>query len=451
MFRFLFLFMSFLFLAGLLISWLAGQDGMTSIIWLGWHIQTPTSLLVVIALFMGVVLIGLYRLIGGVLRLPSWLKGRWHQRQLKQGERALGLGMVAFAAGEHLTAQKHAKRAEKLLPQSILSDLLLAQSAHATGDEKAALRYFTALSNHEDTAYFGHIGLMRLHQTQGHATKSLDAAQKALTHQPHSSLALIRLCVEDMATKNWEMAEYRLRILLKQNDFPYTEGVKVGQFTRPDLLHAHIWLMQAEAGISSLAGADRKQAEHAFKSALNAAPDFIEAGMRYAEFLSKGGQQKPALRVLENLFKANPHAKIAASIAVLSGDTGGHLVARLGRLTEKSTHQDRAMLITAETALDKEIWGAAHALLEAIARPDRTNHYYLLLARLAEHYSIPEINRDKALHDAALAPHAPHWHCLACHAGMEEWHATCPTCTVFGQSDWRTTNLKQPALPPTKI
>ena len=108
------------------------------------------------------------------------MSANWRARLKIGGERALGLGMVAFAAGDFKAARKHARSAEKLLGAGMLPDLLSAQAAHASGDIRAALRYFTALSKEKDTAYFGQSGLMRLTHEKGQSAESIKNARAAL-------------------------------------------------------------------------------------------------------------------------------------------------------------------------------------------------------------------------------------------------------------------------------
>ena len=133
----------------------------------------------------------------------------WQARRQKKGERALSLGMVAFAAGDHKMARRQARKAEKLLGSGLLPDLLSAQAAHAAGDGKAAMRYFTALSKNEDTSYFGHLGLMRLYQEQGKDTQSIEAAHKALAHADGLTPA-IRVLGEEIKSHQWRAALDRL-------------------------------------------------------------------------------------------------------------------------------------------------------------------------------------------------------------------------------------------------
>ena len=156
-------FLGFCVLTALIASWLSAQQGVTVINWLGWRVEMMTSLLVtgLLISFGGLILI--VKLLVSVISWPSWLGYNWRARRRRRGDEALGQGMVAFAAGDMAEARKLARRAERLLGQGVLPDLLSAQTAHATGDDRAAKRYFKSLSAQPGTAYFGHLGLMRLH------------------------------------------------------------------------------------------------------------------------------------------------------------------------------------------------------------------------------------------------------------------------------------------------
>ena len=117
-------------LAAILVSWLAKQTGVTIISWAGWQIEMRTSLLVAgLVIAVGVLLL-IYRLLRMLFLWPGWLGHNWQARRQKKGERALSLGMVAFAAGDHKMARRQARKAEKLLGSGLLPDLLSAQAAH---------------------------------------------------------------------------------------------------------------------------------------------------------------------------------------------------------------------------------------------------------------------------------------------------------------------------------
>ena len=121
-------FLGFCVLAALIASWLAAQQGVTIINWLGWRVEIMTSLAVT-GLFIslgGFILF--FKILVRVISWPSWLGHNWRARRRRRGDEALGQGMVAFAAGDMAEARKLARRAERLLGQGILPDLLSAQT-----------------------------------------------------------------------------------------------------------------------------------------------------------------------------------------------------------------------------------------------------------------------------------------------------------------------------------
>ena len=435
--------------AALLISWLAKQPGMTLITWSGWQIELRTSLVIAASVLFIASLFLAYRTVRALILWPGWLGHNWQMRRHKKGERALSLGMVAFAAGDHKVARRQARKAEKLLGTGLLPDLLSAQAAHAAGDAKAALRYFTALSRHEDTAYFGHLGLMRLYQEQGKEAQSLAAAHKALASSDAQSPAAIRIFADDLRAMRWRDALDKLSGFLRQDEGALAaagmqEGLSAGQLVKPSLLAAHLCVLLSEEDIGDKKGY--------LERALDFSPRMIEASRRLA-LLASDGQKKSALKRLEKDFKTFPHGQLADLIAKLSGDNDGQLIARLGKLAAASTHSDEARLIVAERALRSGIWASASSMLEEVSLAGQTNKYFLLASELAvRKQSIDPENKDAsslkgkdtdnnlekeaALLAAAHAPHAARWHCLACDDALVQWEMVCPSCGVLGQVDW---------------
>ena len=440
-------FLAFCGIAAFVSRWLSAQEGVTVITWLGWRVEVMTSLLVA-GLVLGLVAVFLsIRLVATILSWPSWLGHNWRARRRGRGEHALGQGMVAFAAGDVKEARKLARRAEKLLGSAVLPDLLSAQTAHAAGDEKAALRYFKSLSAQKDTAYFGHLGLMRLYLGQGEREKSCAAAKAALALKDKSTPAHLVLLAEDLSRENWKSALDRLDVLLAAKDSLNTTDnpflpsdiahFAPGQLKNPELLAAHLCLRLAESQD------DDTRTTRYLNEALRWSPQFLEATVRLARQEVSSSPRK-ALKRVEAAFRAGPHARLAKLIADISDDNDGQLIARLSALAEQASDKDEARLLVAEAALDKGIWASASAALEAVSAQGRTNQYFLLNAALAdkrakslgqEPDSAAVAEREGALLAAAHAPRTRRWQCGGCDTVLPQWQMICPSCAVLGQID----------------
>ena len=446
-------FLGFCALTALIASWLSAQQGVTVINWLGWRVEMMTSLLVtgLLISFGGLILV--VKLLVSVISWPSWLGYNWRARRRRRGDEALGHGMVAFAAGDMAEARKLARRAERLLGQGVLPDLLSAQTAHATGDDRAARRYFKSLSAQPSTAYFGHLGLMRLHLNQGEIEKSCKAARAALTIKADSTPANLVLLSEDLNRGNWKSALHRLEGLLsskislfkeassQKNTIPLlpsdTAHFRAGQLNKPELLAAHLCLRLAEQQ------KDDKGRQSYLAKALNWSPSFLEANIRLAQ-LEAASSSRKALKRLEIAFKSVPHQRLANQIAEVASDNDGRFVARLSGLAEQSANKDEARLVVAEAALKRGIWASASSALQAVSQKGHSNQYYLLNAELADKRAkslgqFPDdksaAEREGALLAAAHAPRARRWKCEGCGTIVPQWEMTCPSCKVIGQID----------------
>ena len=446
-------FLGFCILAALISSWLSAQPGQTVINWLGWRIEMITSLLVtgLLLCFGGLILT--IKLLVSLIGWPSWLGHNWRARRRRRGDEALGQGMVAFAAGDMAEARKLARRAERLLGQGVLPDLLSAQTAHATGDDRAARRYFKSLSAQSDTAYFGYLGLMRLHLAQGEAEKGRMAARAALAKRPDSVPANLALLSEDLNHENWKSALERLEGVLSSKDSLFVTGNRLknsqpllssdtahffsGQLNSPELLAAHLCLCLADQQ------RDDKGRQMYLAKALDWSPCFLEAIIRLAR-LEAASSSRKALKRLETAFKTVPHQRLANLIAEVSSDNDGQFVARLLGLAEQAADKDEARLIVAEAALNRGIWASASSALHAVSKKGQSNQYFLLNAELAHKRAkslgqVPDdksvAEREGALLAAAHAPRAKRWQCGGCGAIVPQWQMNCPSCRVIGQID----------------
>ena len=254
-------------------SWLSNQEGVTDITWLGYRAQVNSSMVVVLIVALCVSAILVDRIVRALVRWPSLFSAGWQARR-RAKELALSLGFVALAAGDNRAAVKQARRAEKLLDKGTLTDLLAAQSSYANGDKKAADRYFKKLANEKQTAYFGQLGLMRLHQqdsTTGLSTLAYQAAEKTFALEPTSAEAaqlILRKALED---SQWSKAIDCLKVYLNQSG-----GQSELEVAKARDLFVRLSLKLAEI---SYENDDLKQAINSLNEALSERADFIPAGI----------------------------------------------------------------------------------------------------------------------------------------------------------------------------
>lgn len=406
---------------------LASQEGTTRIDWLGWRIETHTSLLVAGILFLIWIVMVLDRVLSFIANIPHRISGGFSSRRGKLGRRALALGMAAAAAGEGREAMRHARKSVHYLGHDVMTDLLMAQASSLSGDKQSARRYFQALTIHPDTAYYGFIGHMRLALEAGDEQEALIAGREALALKPRSASIANVLFALEAKSKHWDNASDVLKIA-RHHQSPE-------QAAQSREAEAIILLERAKI-------AETEKARQQFLSqSLKANAYFLPAVLAQSELYLANNQTRKATALLEKHFLHAPHPATAELLMQIWSGNNARKLARLIKLTDKGGQQKEALLATAQVAFDQQLWGESERLLKLIADADRDARVWKLLADLAD-YTAEDNDTDKPdsgqiLRQAAIAPRQPEWRCYSCHSQLSEWDAICPQCQAFASIKWQ--------------
>lgn len=388
-------------------SWLAAQPGTLSIEWLGWQMEMRSSFAVTAVISFALVLVFFDRLQRAVRKMPRWLGGHWRQRRDDAGYQALTLGLMAVSAGEPTEARKQATRAHRLLNAPQLTGILSAQAAHLAGDHAAAQKYFTALVNDQDTAFLGHIGLMRLALDAKDSSAALDAASKALVLKPQSSLAAKQLLNLYADLQNWAEALEVMTIVIKDRK-KQTGNV-------PDLLLRQRTALFYLDGMNKLQrGDDNLGVGRQFEAALNDDPNFLPAIFALADRYLAESKKSKAKKLLEKSFTLIPHAEIAERLQKLWDENDGNSIASLIRLSPKNP---------------KALKNAAYNIISDIA---------------ARKGLEGEARRLRELYDPEIAAFG--WQCSGCRGRHDAWQSHCTSCGRFAGLKWQQPDKVTPLL-----
>ena len=386
-------------------SWLASQPGAMQIEWLGWRMELPTSLAVALFVIFALILVFFDRLLRAIRAMPRWLGGRLRQRRDDAGHRALTLGLMAVSAGEPAEARKHASRAERLLKEPKLTGLLVAQAAHLAGDHQAARRYFTSILDDRETAFLGHIGLMRLALDDHDPIKAHQSAKAALALKPNSVLAANHLFKLETGRKDWNAALPALDVMARQQK-------KTKSKTAPDqsalIARRRCALHFLKAG--ELLEGDRRSADKELSTSLKIDPGFLPAVTMLADHYLDDKAPGRAAKILETAFKIHPHDSIATRLKAAWKSNDGQFIAKLTQLLAQidSTKQKTAYYLVAEQARNSGLDGEAERLFSAARDID---------------------GGDEDTNSL--------WHCTSCKSRHDDWEAFCPACDEFATLVWQ--------------
>lgn len=412
-------------------SWLSAQEGVSTITWLGYRAEIHSSMLVVLIACFGIGLILIDRAARALFRLPHLFSAGWQERRRAKGETALSLGFVALAAGDHRAAHRQARRAEKLLEKGILTDLLVAQSSSASGDAKAASRYFKKLAAAPETAYFGQLGLMRLHQQNSDDEQSAKlaygAAVKAFALDATSAEAAQVILRKALGMRQWGKALDCLKVYLN-----HSGGQSASEVAKAKALYARLSLQMAEEVLAQEVP-NRQKAQALCEQALSEAPDFVPATSLLVRLLMEKTDKKAAMKIAKACFLATPHDDSLALLRATKDENDGLFISAAMGLAGKSKMPDEAYLAVASFAISVGIWASASQALSQISdNYVRHNHYYMIEAAIASGLD-DEAGHHEALEKAAQAPRARQWHCANCGHSAAQYQFDCEGCGAPGQ------------------
>jgi HemY protein len=371
-------------------------------------VTLQTSVPIAILLFL--ILIGLFtilfRVLGGIRRAPGGY-GVWRSRRRKNlGEIATHRALNALAAGDAKAAEAESLRARKLLGETPLVLLLIAESARLAGDQPQAQAAFQRLAGNKDTAFLGHRGLLRLSAAAGDHNTASKHAISAGDAYPGSA---------------W-LKEQRLNLAVKRTDWKAALALARNP--------AEVAALSTAA--ANAAPTNRESLAFA-RQAIKANPALAPAVVAYATALRKAGKPRAAKSALIKGWNTAPNPLISATY--LEGITVPLERAQAaGDLAFAKPGHPESELLLAETSLAAKLTGEAkrHANA-AIAAGLTDKRPYAVLAALDD-------GRD-ALSALANAP-IPRWRCNACFTEHDSWAPVCPHCAKPGTFNWTTTASK---------
>ena len=408
----------------------ADRPGSVSIVWEAWRLDTSVAVLALGTAFVALAVGWLYVMLRKIFRAPRNFVTARRDRKRRDGYRALTYGLAAVAAGDAIEAQRHARRAEKLLAtEKPLTLLLSAQAAQLAGDEDGAKHHFAAMLNEPETVFLGLRGLIARALKTGDEVQALKLIERAQKLKPRTPWVL-RGQYELLArAKRWDEADMFLAEAIRTKAVSAEEG----RHHRAALLH--------ERGRSAQQHGRARDALDLAARAHALDPGFAPATAWYAELLEAAGKHRRARKTIEAAWRIAPHPDLARAYGALYADESELArVKRFERLAEINPGHVESHVAQGQAALKARLWGEARRHLQAAgssgdAPPPRLCR---LMAEIEE-----KQNNDLAASRAWLERAAnsaapdPAYACNACGAQTQNWTPLCPHCRRFDALVWR--------------
>jgi len=418
----------------------ADHPGQVDILWRDWEIETSVGILVAAAGLASVVLLLLLRLIWLILGGPRALLRHRRERRRRAGLRALTRGMIAVAAGDPKTAQRHARDADRLLADPSLTLFLSAEAARLDGNPIAAKKFFGAMLERRETEFAGLRGLFDQALRERDDAAALRLAERARLLRPDAPWVIERLFDLEVQEGRWEAARETLAAAEKRS----IVSSPIARHRRGVVLY--------ELSRAAERRGERRQAISLAAQAQALTADLAAPAAHHARLLLQDGRTGGAVRAIERVWQTAPQPELAATYAeIFRGRAPLDRLKSFERLAEQNPAVRESYLAAAEAALEARLWGEARRHLEraltapappapgdAPAPPGPSARLCLLWARLeeAEHGDPSRLREwlDRAL---AAVPD-PAYICTRCGGESRDWCSLCPHCASFDALAWRT-------------
>ena len=405
---------------------LADNPGQMSMQWLGYKIETSVGVLFAALFVLSFLLASVIRIWSFFRRAPRRI-GRARQDWRRQrGYKALTQGMVAVAAGDAIEARRLSRKAEALLAEPPLTMLLSAQAAQLSGDEKAAGKFFDAMTEQPETKYLGLSGKLKQAMEEGDQDSALELAEQASNLKPKTKTATSTLLDLQIKKQDWEKAEKTVKKSIKNKTVDSTTGRR-----RRALMLFQRSLEEENDGKLGDALSHAQRAN-------NLAPDFVPAAIRTARLLQSAGKRRKAAAVIEEIWVSNPHPLLADVMGELASGAGPQEKMRtIERLAGYNKDHEESHLAIAKAALSTSMWQEAREHLLAATQSHSSARACRYMAELeeAEHGDV-DASREW-LRRASVADPDSAWLCNECGNAVAEWEPVCSRCEKFDTLEWK--------------
>jgi HemY protein len=392
-------FIAALAVAAYALEWIIDQPGSIAIDWGNYHLDTSVAVAVgvVIASIAAVVVAG--AIIALLWRAPGRLTRVGRQKRREKGYHALSRGMIAAAAGDAARAIKAAADAEKYLDHEPLTKLLKAQAAQLSGDRRSAEAAFHEMTLAPETKM---LGLRGLH-IEARRRKDFEAAQHfaRVAHEivplPWAGASVIE---HYAAQGEWEKARTAIEQNLKARAI--------------DAARAQRLRAVAETALAmEKQDSDEREALALARLALKRVPGFVPAAALSARLLTKMGERKKAMKLIESVWATNPHPDLAEAYFEASpGESNTERLARVAKLVQAAPTATESRHLLARAALSARNFHLARRTLTPLVEDDAaapTAQTCLLMAELEDADNGPDGVVREWLARGSRAPRDPAW------------------------------------------
>lgn len=419
----LLVFLVLVFVLALAGAWMADRPGAVEIDWLGYQIQTSTTVAVVALVAVVAAAIILWSLFRAILRSPGKMSRFLSRRKKDKGYQALSNGLIAVGSGDYRLARRYSVEARRTLPNEPAVALLEAQTAQLGGDRGQARSVFQGMLDDRDTRLLGLRGLYIEASREGEAEAARHYANEAAEVAPSLPWAATAQFEHAAADRDWEEAT---RILDRN---AHNKLVDKAEARRLKAV-----LLTARANEIEMGEPEKCRA--LALEAHSLAQDLVPAAAVAGRVLARLGDVRRASKIIEQTWKRTPHPDLAEAYShIRQGDAARDRLKRVKALAALRPASDEGAFAVAAAAIDAREFDEARAAMRPVLNNHPTQRACLLMAELEEAETNDQGRVREWLSRAVRAPKDPAW--TADGIVSETWAPVSPVTGRLDAFEWR--------------
>ena len=410
----------FVIIASLCI-WLVKHDGAIMVEWLGYHIQTSTSFMVLATAIVLALLLTIFWLLIWIIQIPTRYRQARFASTHAKGLNAITQGFAAIAAGDSKQARRLAHKATACLGTIPLTHILTAQTAQLSGDRALAETHYTAMLNNPETHIIALRGLLVHAKQDGDIDKAIALAEQAASLKgqvPWATSLLLQLYPQ---AEKWEAALQTIRLAAKQ------------KLITPSQSNRMLGIIALAKSQIATQQQDVTQAMENAKQAYKLLPDFVPSVVHYATLLGQSDHTAKALKLLETIWQDTPHPDVIQTyLSLIYDEKPEEKFARIERLALIHPDALSGHVAAAQAALNMTHYGKARDHLQAALAIAETPQVCRLMVDLERLKQANTATIDQ-WQERAKNAHDPDscWQCRQCSLTSLQWHSNCFRCHGF--------------------
>jgi len=420
--------------------WIVQRDGRVSLELMGYTVGMQTGHFILGALVLFFILLFLFRLVRGILNIPSVVSDMHAKDKKARGFLALTRGFVAVAAGDTKKASQYAKQAIHYLPkQKGLPILLDAQAARMRGDDGHAKTRFEELLADKDTAFFGIRGLLKNAVDEHDYDTALEYANQAAKLHPKQGWVLKGQYDLQIKTGHYPQAQATLKKLVKLS------YISKEQADSDNVAIQHIYASRAFARGEERVGL--LYLEAAYKIDPFFAPTVCALGKKYLNHNKKA----KALKIFKKAWAENPHPDLLfiwdAAKPIAKKKQSEKTLKWYADLVALKPDSALGQMAAAQAAMDLGLWGEAKAYLMMAEQLHPSARLYQMRAQVEQQATLNDDDIHNCMDKAARAMPDKVWVCRNTGMVYECWEPIAQPHGDFNSIIWDYPHARQNNVP----